>query len=232
MGVVPLLVVGYLRRSLPETSRWANLDEQDRRRGGLLGVFVPPYRFRFLVLVLLAAGASASFATAFSFASYRATTAFQWTPAQVSTMILTGGGLGFWGWMVFGRMADLMGRRPTAAVCLVGSAAAIACFYRTSMLFPAFATLVFFEAGITIAVTAISTESFPTALRATARAWVTNASMIGAVVGLGLVGALSSRLGGSAPVVALLGLLPLVIAPLLWWLPETVGRDLDADDAP
>jgi hypothetical protein len=33
-------------------------------------------------------------------------------------------------------------------------------------------------------------------------------------------------------VVALLGVLPLVIAPLLWWLPETVGSDLDADEAP
>jgi MFS family permease len=232
VGVVPLLVVGYLRRSLPETSRWADLDEAGRGRGGLLRVFAPPHRARFLLLVLLAAGSSAAFATAFSFASYRAIATFHWAPAQVSTMILVGGGLGFWGWMVFGRMADLMGRRPTAALCLIGSAAAIGCFYRTALLFPAFAMLVFFEAGITITLTALSTECFPTALRATARAWVTNAGMIGAVVGLALVGVLSARLGGSAPVVALLGLLPVALAPLLWLMPETVGRELDAGDEP
>ena len=230
VGVVPLLIVGYLRRSLPETTHWTRLDEAERRRGGLLRVFVAPYRFRFLVLVLVAAIATASFATAFSFASYRATTTFGWSPGHVSTMILTGGGLGFWGWMLFGRMADLVGRRSTATLCLVGSAMAIALFYRTSVLFPAFAALVFFEAGITIAVTALSTECFPTALRATARAWVTNAGMIGAVLGLGLVGWLSSRLGGAAAVVAFLGVLPLALVPLVWLLPETVGREIDAID--
>ena len=230
VGVIPLLVVGYLRRSLPETSRWASLDDEARGQGGLLRVFVPPYRFRFVILVLLAAGATASFATAFSFASYRAISTFQWAPERVSTMILVGGGLGFWGWMVFGRMADLVGRRPTATLCLIGSAAAIAAFYRTSMLFPAFAMLVFFESGITIGITSLSTECFPTVLRATARAWVTNAGMVGAVVGLALVGALSSAMGGSAPVVALLGLMPLALVPLLWLVPETVGRELDAGE--
>lgn len=230
VGVVPLLIVGYLRRSLPETARWANLDERERGGGGLLRVFVPPHRSRFLVLVLLAAGATASFAAAFSFASYRATATFGWTPARVSTMVLTGGGLGFWGWMLFGRMADLLGRRPTATVCLLGAAAAIAGFYRTAMLFPSFAALVFFESGIAIAVTALSTECFPTPLRATARAWVTNAGVIGAVAGLAVVGALASPLGGSAQVVALLGLLPLLVAPLAWLLPETFGRELEHID--
>ena len=75
--------------------------------------------------------------------------------------------------------------------------------------------------------TALSTECFPTVLRATARAWVTNAGVIGAVLGLGLVGALSGRMGGHAAVVALLGLLPLVLTPLLLLLPETFGRELE-----
>ncbi len=227
IGIIPLLIVGYLRRSLPETTRWSTLDETERRSGGLLRVLVPPYRFRFIVLAGLAAAAVASFATAFSFASYRATTTFQWTPAQVSTMILTGGGLGFWGWMIFGRMADAVGRRPTAILCLVGSAVAISLFYRTSVLFPSFALLVFFESGITVAITSLSTECFPTALRATARAWVSNLGMVGAVIGLGLVGVLSERMGGSAAVVALLGLLPLALAPLVLLLPETYGRELE-----
>ncbi len=227
VGVIPLLIVGYLRRSLPETRRWSELDDAERQSGGLLRVLVPGLRRRFLVLVALALGGTAAFATAFSFASYRAIDTFGWTPEQVSTMILTAGGLGFWGWIFFGRLSDAVGRRPTAVVALLGAAAAIGAFYRTPVLFPSFAALVFFESGITIAITALSTECFPTVLRATARAWVTNAGVIGAILGLGLVGALSGRMGGHAGVIALLGLLPLVLAPLVFLLPETFGRELE-----
>src|SRR4029453_19391186 len=141
VGIIPLLIVGYLRRSLPETRRWSQLGDAERRSGGLLRVLVPGLRGRFLILVGLAMGATASFATAFSFASYRAIDTFGWTPEQVSTMILTAGGLGFWGWIFFGRLSDAVGRRPTAIVALLGAGAAIAAFYRTSVLFPSFAAL-------------------------------------------------------------------------------------------
>jgi MFS family permease len=124
-------------------------------------------------------------------------------------------------------MTDAIGRRPTAILCLLGAAGAIASFYRTPVLFPSFAALVFFESGITIAVTALSTECFPTVLRATARAWVTNAGVVGAVLGLGLVGALSGRMGGHAAVVSLLGLFPVLLTPLVLLLPETFGRELE-----
>src|SRR5262249_29751796 len=205
--------VGYLRRSLPETTRWQHLDEADRRAGGALRVLAPAHRRRFLVLVTIAAGATAAFAPAFWFASYRATTTFQWTPAQVSTMIITGGGLGFRGWMLFGRLTDAVGRRPTAIISLLGAAAAIVSFYSTARLFPAFAAIVFFESGTTVSVNALTTESFPTALRATARAWVTNASVAGAPIGRAPVGLLSAGVGGPAPPVRLPGVLPLALAP-------------------
>ena len=97
---------------------------------------------------------------------------------------------------------------------------AIAAFYRTPVLFPSFAALVFFESGITIALTALSTECFPTVLRATARAWVTNAGVVGAVLGLGLVGALSAAHGRSRGGRRPAGALPLVLVPLLGCCPR------------
>src|SRR5262249_57229373 len=51
VGIVPLLIVGYLRRSLPETTRWAHLDEAERRARGLLRGLAPAHRRRFRVLV-------------------------------------------------------------------------------------------------------------------------------------------------------------------------------------
>ena len=142
-------------------------------------------------------------------------------------MIITGGGLGFSGWVLFGRLSDVVGRRPTAIVSLVGAAAAIVCFYSTGYLFAAFAAIVFSESGITVAVNALTTESFPTALRATARAWVVNAGVVGAAIGLALVGLLSSAMGGHAPVVTLLGFVPLILVPLVLLIPETYGRELE-----
>src|SRR4029453_11083194 len=102
VGIIPLLIVGYLRRSLPETRRWSELDDAQRRSGGLGRAPGPGLAGQFLILVVLAAGATAAFATAFSFASYRAIDTFGWTPEQVSTMILTAGGLGLLGLVFIG----------------------------------------------------------------------------------------------------------------------------------
>jgi MFS family permease len=227
VGVLPLLLVGWLRRSLPETTRWSNLAEHERRATGVMAVLRPAHRVRFAVLMLLAGAAFAAAASAFSFASYRARTVFDWTPGQVSAMVLTGGGLGFWGWVVFGRLADVVGRRWTGAVALVGGGLAIIAFYRTPYLMAAFTGIVFFEAGVSVAINALSTEVFPTALRATAKVWVTNAAVIGAMIGLGLVGMLADRVGGHALVIAGLGVLPMLFAPLLFVLPETHKRELE-----
>jgi len=78
-----------------------------------------------------------------------------------------------------------------------------------------------------VAVNALTTESFPTALRASARAWVVNAGVVGAAIGLALVGLLSSAMGGHAPVVTLLGFVPLILVPLVLLIPETYGRELE-----
>ena len=82
-------------------------------------------------------------------------------------------------------------------------------------------------AGASVALNALSTEVFPTALRATAKVWVTNAAIIGAMFGLGLVGLLADRVGGHALVIAGLAFLPMVLAPLLFVLPETHKRELE-----
>jgi hypothetical protein len=56
---------------------------------------------------------------------------------------------------------------------------------------------------------------------------VTNAGVVGGALGLALVGLLSSTMGGHAPIVAGLGFLPLLLAPVVFLIPETVGRELE-----
>jgi MFS family permease len=225
IGVLPLLIIAALQRNLPETTRWQRKRSEVAARGrDLLG---PRWRTPFLVLTLLSAVASAAAAPAFSFASYRATTAMHWSPGQVSAMILGGGSMGFIGYFFLGRLSDGVGRRWIGALGIVGGAIAIATFYRTEYLLPAFALLTFSESGSLIAINSLGTELFPTDLRATAKAWLTNAATIGALLGLGAVGALKEIEGGHATVIPLLAGLLLLHAPLFFLLRETRHAELE-----
>ncbi len=228
VGIVPLLIVGYLRRALPETTRWQHLDEADRLRPTVLGVLAPSHRRRALVLMVATASLMGAVAAAYGFAAYRATTTFEWPPGRVSAMVLVGGGLGFSGWFIFGRLVDALGRRGTGAAALVGVSVAILVFYATHYLSLAYCLLVFFESGAAIALAALSTEAFPTALRATARTLILVAGLLGGMLSLAAVGALASWAGGHAPVIAAVGVLPALLAPLIFLLPETRGEELEA----
>ena len=68
-------------------------------------------------------------------------------------------------------------------------------------------------------------ELFPTRLRATAGAWVTNAAIAGSIVGFGIGALLIDRIGLPSTI-ALLSIGVLVAAVLALPLPETKGRDL------
>jgi putative MFS transporter len=229
IGILPLLLIAFLRRNMPETARWRQLQaEASARQPGLFDVFRPGLRLRFTLLMLMAATATMVAGPTFAFASYRATNAFGWTPGQVSLMMIAGGGIGLLGWFVFGRLADTAGRRFIGAAGIVMAAAGIGLYYRTPWLLPAFAMIVFAEAGVAIALNALGTELFPTGLRATAKSWITNAGIIGAMIGLGIVGAASDSLGGAHVVISLLAIAALIIGPLIFLLPETRGQELEA----
>jgi MFS family permease len=230
VGVLPLLVVAYLRRNLPETERWQRFDQRSSARARLLDLMRPAWRGRLLVLTVLAAVASATGATAFSFASYRATTAFHWEPGQVSSMIIGAGAIGFFGYFVLGRSADAAGRRWIGAAGLLCVGAAVGLFYQTAWLVAGFALMTLSESAIIIAINALTTELFPTTLRATAKSWVTNSGVVGALLGLAAIGALG-RVASAAAVITTLAVLTSALAPLIFLLPETHRVDLEEIDA-
>jgi MFS family permease len=231
IGLLPLLVVAYLRRNLPETKRWEEATERRVRQARLADLWQPGLRGRLFVLSMLAMLASATAATSFSFASYRATTVFNWNPAQVSGMIIGGGSMGFFGYFVLGRTADVIGRRLIGGVALLGAGLAVMLFYQTDWLFTAFALMVLCESGVVIAVNALTTELFPTDLRATAKSWVTNCGIVGALLGFAMIGGLSDVAPG-ATVITALALTMSLLAPAIFLLPETHRLDLEQVDDP
>jgi len=228
IGVLPLVIVVYLQRNLPETQHWQRAAEQ-RARGGsrVLDLLRPRFRGRLSVLSLISAFAMATGATAFSFASYRATTTFGWNPAQVSSMIIGGGAVGFFAYFALGRWSDFVGRRGIGALGLFASGVAASAFYQSEWLLPAFALMTVSESAIVIAVNSLTTELFPTELRATAKTWVTNSSVIGALLGLALIGA-SSAVASLSTVITVLGAATSLLAPTIFMLPESRHVDLQA----
>ena len=68
-------------------------------------------------------------------------------------------------------------------------------------------------------------ELFPTRVRATANAWITNAAILGSIFGFGVGAVLIDRIGLSLTV-ATLGAGLIVAVVLILRLPETRGMDL------
>lgn len=228
VGIAPLLLTAYLRRSLPETARWHDARRRGETRRARVGELMSPSagpRFACLLVVSFAVGCAAS--PAFGFASYHATEAYGWSPAEVSAMVLLGGGLGMAGWFCWGVLAERAGRRSVGAVALAGTGGATWLYYATPWLAPAFASLVFMQAGAMVALNALGTEVFPTRLRSTAKSWITNAGVVGAVAGMGAVGLLSAGLGGADRVIRLCAALPVLSAAGLLAVPETRGLELE-----
>jgi len=225
VGLAPLLLVAYLRRSLPETTRWQAARAQAEVRA--VELVSPALRVRFMALLALGFALGVATAPAFAFASYRASERFAWTPSQVSAMVLFGGGVGMLGWFLAGVLAERIGRRALGVAAFAGSSAAAFVYYASGWLAPAFTALVFFEAGSIVALNALGTELFPTRLRAAAKSWITNAGVVGSVAGMAAVAALGSLVGGADAAIRLVSVLPVLACGAVLLVPETRGLELE-----
>jgi putative MFS transporter len=227
LGALPLVLIALARRSLAETQRWRSADH--RHAGRVRELLRPGLRGRFLFTAFFLFSAILTESPGFSFASYRATNSFGWSPTAVSALIVSASVSGFFGWIVGGRLSDGFGRHRVAAIGLLVGGIGQLVFYLTPWLFPALPVMIFGNASAMTVIYTYATELFPTHLRATARAWIGYAGVLGGTTGLALVGFGAPRLGGAAPVLALLAGGNLLVAGLIVvYLPETRAQELEA----
>jgi putative MFS transporter len=238
LGAIPLVVAAPLRTRLRESRRWLAA----KARGERLRAFQFPvrrllagaYRRRLLTV--------SGLLYFFNFAVLSG--AAYWTlfarnerglPANTANGFLAAAVvLGLPGYVLSGWLQDRWGRRHTGTLfLLVGTAFGVAAFQvhgRVPML-AALTGAVFFGLGGTPVINAISSELFPTEIRATALAVARSFfGTLGASTGLFLVPRLAGQHGpigsyGNAVAVAGLALIPAAI--LLNHLPETAGRELE-----
>ena len=235
VGAVPLLLMPFFRRAVPETTRFAALSREQHGapRGGWAAPLLDLARThpgRALVLALAAGLQAVGEVSVFQFTGYFTQTAHGWTPGQYATMVIVGGGLGIAGNVVAGHLGDRVGRRPVGALFLVLFPLFANLFYQgpSWVLTGAWCAFVFCSTASLVVMRALSTELFPTSHRATSAGWIALVQTLGWALGLWIVG-----LGTQAPedIAHLTSQLSLVVAAaavVLFFLPETSRRELES----
>lgn len=153
--------------------------------------------------------------------------------ATMAVVIVVSGALGLGG-LLFGRWCtDRFGRRPSIIAFHLVMAASVVLAYSGTV--PAL------MAGLWVGVTAqgaygpafgaLSTEVFPTSVRATTQGWVAAAGVLGAVAGLLLFGRIDDVSGSFAPAAVAVATIAAISAIGYRFFPETVGMELE-DSAP
>ncbi|MFI5315883.1 MAG: MFS transporter [Myxococcota bacterium] len=236
VGLGPLLLLAWLRRSLPETPRF---EARQRALGSQLAessFFVPllslvrayPGRFAAVALQLFCMGVGYS-AADFLGPKYLLQ-GRGWTPGQMSTLYLIGGLMAIFGAPVLGRLGDRLGRRPVAIGASLALVGCVLAFYNASgpWLVPLWIAGIFSVTGHEAVLSAYGAELFPTSHRSTAAGARLIVGTLAGSLGLLLESALYSITGSHWHAVSILMFValgsPIVIA---FAFPETAGRSLE-----
>src|SRR5271157_396458 len=233
IGILPALLVFYIRRKVPEPKVYAETRKKVAASGegaSFLHIFSPDILKVTLLTSLLAVGAQGGY--------YAITT---WLPTFLKTqrklsvlntmgytiVVIVGS---FIGYMVSAYLADRIGRKKTLILFAVGSFVTVVAYtylpignqVMRILGFP----LGFFASGVFSPIGAFFTELFPSRLRGSGQGFSYNVGRgIGALFPT-LVGYLSARmgLGHAISTFAVVAYLTMIFATLL--LPETKGREL------
>jgi MFS family permease len=239
LGVIPLLLLAWFRRSLKETRRFEEHKAAGMETGGLEAIRpainllrMYPSRMAFLVLALVPYEFVA--VTAFTLLPKTLQEVHGYTPGNVTILFLVGGVIGILGNIFAGVLSDRFGRKPVMITAMVLYGLGVVGFYNsTGWVVPAYWILVVFTTlAVGVLFKALGAELFPTSYRSTASGMRMTVGTLGGVLGLSIEGSLYTMAGSHAA--AITWMAPVVlISPLAvaFLLPETASRELE-DIAP
>jgi MFS family permease len=235
VGILPALLTWWIRRRVPEPEMWR------KTRTGAFGprpAFVDIFRRPIGPLTLMVTLMNAC--TMYAWWGFNL-----WIPAYLSLPPDRGGiglstgemaGLivamqvGMWfGYVTFGFVSDVIGRKRTYVVYLVCAAALIVAYTSTRdprVLLVLGPVVAFFGTGYFSGCAAVTAEIYPTSIRASAQGFTYNIGRIASALAPFLVGSLAATRGfGPAFTTAAVAF---VLAALCWiGIPETRGRALE-----
>lgn len=241
-GAAPLLLLAWIRRTIPETRRFERQrDARAAARGegesGLRSLLRPGvelarrYPRRLLAMVGAMLPATLVMTAANTFVPKTLQEEHGFAPDDVTLLYLTAGIVVLVGNVAAGRLADAVGRRRVLAGAVALNAGGIAAFYNLAMpsVVAAWVVMMFCFVAVDVLFGVLGSELFPTAYRSTASSVRALAWTLGGSLGLALEGALLGVLGDSHAEVITAMLAVAWIPPLLlfWAIPETAARELE-----
>ena len=230
IGALPLLALAWLRRELPETTRFQAAHAEAAPWWQPFRSLWRAYPGRLAALVSLVASIEFAIASAVYFMVKALQETHGWARSEVTVLYVAGGALAVLGNQFAGQLSDRIGRRPLLMALLIVLGVGFGGFYWGSgPLVGAFwIAQVFALQGATVLARALGSELFPTSYRSTASSIRMLAGTIGGSLGLLLESALYGALGShAAAITALLPGLAVGVAIVAFAIPETAGRELE-----
>ena len=236
IGLIPLALIAWLRRSLPETKRYV-AQAGERSDSSILGSALRPildlirmYPGRILMIgsvifLLSFAENAASF-----FGPKYLQEEHGWAPYQYSLLGVAGGFVGIFGGAFAGRLSDQYGRKKVASVFLLAHPVLVLAFYQGFgwPLVPIWIAMLFSAIAGGVVLATYGNELFPTSYRSTASGARTIIATLGGVLGLAAESVLYGIYQSHWTAISLLVLVAFT-APLIViiFFPETSGRELE-----
>lgn len=216
LSAVGLVTVPLLVRHLGESRAF----DEDGDRFNLRVVI--EYRHRLVPLAVAGFLGGAFTALTTSFINDFLINTRGWGALRAGLVIIGAGALGSFGLLIGGRVADLVGRRPTAvAGTVLGVVGGVSFFFTSGWLIGAGIMIGSFGASMFVpAFQTMRAELFPTDVRSSAVSFLMVMSVIGAITSLAL-GRLAIAAIGLPVYIGLVGAVTLLSIPMLLLVPET-----------
>jgi MFS family permease len=234
VGVLPAFFTFWVRRNVEEPAIWQRTRRAEAPGGSFGDIFRGRLRALTVAITLMNA------CTMFAWWGFNL-----WIPAYLSLPEAEGGvglsayamsGLiiamqvGMWfGYVTFGYISDLVGRKRTYVIYVLSAAVLILAYTATRQPIVLLALgpfVAFFGTGYFSGFGAVTAEIYPTSIRATAQGFTYNIGRVASAVAPFVVGSIAETRGFRAALS--LAAVAFVLAGVSWvWIPETRGRTLE-----
>ncbi len=236
VGLVPLVLIAYWRRTLPETERFAEYHRQRTESGESQHILQPVrnllrmYPGRMALVCVVVFVIAMTEASAVFFGPKYLQDVHGWTPQAVGLLTVFGGALAVVGNTFAGWLSDRIGRKRITLLFLLAQIVLTIAYYNVGgvIVVMMWIGMIFALLGTNVMIAAYSAELFPTSYRSTAVGIRVAVATIGGSLGLLLESLLYGIVGSHWTAISWLAagsVFALILVAMKF--PETQGRTLE-----